>query len=71
MAYATVHIPSLFVTHLCYYYRIRQCLFDLSKKSRRKSVFHQHLLWHVFATHHSICLPKHHNAQPPCPQNAE
>ena len=31
-------------------------VFDLSKKSRRKSVFDQHLLWHVFATHHSICL---------------
>ena len=31
-------------------------VFDLSKKSRRKSVFDQCLSWHVFATHHSICL---------------
>ena len=30
-------------------------VFDLSQKSRRKSVFDQHFLWHVFATHHSIC----------------
>ena len=31
-------------------------IFDVSKKSKRKSIFDQHLAWHVFATHHSICL---------------
>ena len=31
-------------------------VFDVSKKSRRKSVFDQDLAWHVFASHHSICL---------------
>ena len=30
-------------------------VFDLLKKSRRKSVFDQCLAWHVFATCHSIC----------------
>ena len=29
-------------------------IFDLSKKSRRKSIFDQHLAWHIFATCHSI-----------------
>ena len=29
-------------------------VFDVSKKSRRKSVFDQCLAWHVFASHHSI-----------------
>ena len=34
-------------------------IFDVSKKSRRKSIFDQCLEWHVFTTHHSICLEFH------------
>ena len=30
-------------------------VFDLLKKSRRKSILDQCLVWHVFDTHHSIC----------------
>ena len=32
---------------------------DVSKKSRRESIFDPHLVWHVFASHHSICLEFH------------
>ena len=34
-------------------------IFDVSKKSIRKSIFDQCLAWHVFAFHHSICLEFH------------
>ena len=34
-------------------------IFDVSKKSRRKSIFDQFLAWHVFATNHSICPEFH------------
>ena len=34
-------------------------VFEVSKKSRRKSIFDQCLAWHVFASHHSICPEFH------------
>ena len=34
-------------------------IFDVSKKSRRKSIFDQCLAWHVFASCHSICPEFH------------
>ena len=36
-------------------------IFDVLKKSRRKSICDQCLAWHVFATCHSICLEFHHH----------
>ena len=42
-------VASVIITEL-------DSVFDLLKKSRRKSMFDQCLAWHVFATRHSICL---------------
>ena len=48
MAYATLHMPSLSVTHPSAIITELDSIFDVSKKSRRKSIFEQCLAWHVF-----------------------